>query len=135
MEILDMHALGRSTKNNSKIDSKKIYTKRTVDEIIINVDFDNIYNSFNIIKPLDNESIAQKYFKWINWNIYNNYIEFCNYLLEKISNSLNKSDISKIPLIISNLSNYRWSSKNYKNKKIIEKRSEIMTAYKNKISK
>jgi len=130
-----MHALGRSTKNNSKIDSKKIYTKRTVDEIIINVDFDNIYNSFNIIKPLDNESIAQKYFKWINWNIYNNYIEFCNYLLEKISNSLNKSDISKIPLIISNLSNYRWSSKNYKNKKIIEKRSEIMTAYKNKISK
>ena len=135
MEILDMHALGHSTKNNSKIDSKKNYTKRTVDEIIINVDFDNIYNSFNIIKPLDNESIAQKYFKWINWNIYNNYIEFCNYLLEKISNSLNKSDISKIPLIISNLSNYRWSSKNYKNKKIIEKRSEIMTAYKNKISK
>lgn len=38
-------------------------------------------------------------------------------------------------MIISNLSSYKWSSKNLKNKIIIEKRNLVMITYKNKINK
>ncbi len=132
MEKPDFFYLTRAKRPKKPIDWNKIYVKRSIDEIIVNIDFSNIYNNFNEKQPLENEIITETYLKSINWNIYNNFIDFCNYLLDKIQKSTKKDEIKKIPLIISNISNYRWSSKNLKNKNIKEKRNEVMQEFKNK---
>ena len=124
--------LGYAKRPKKIIEPNKKYIKRSVDDIVLNVDYNNIYELFDEKKPLENKDITETYFKWVNWNIYNNYIEFCKFLLNKILNSTNRSEIKKIPQIISNISSYRWSAKNFKNKIVIEKRNEVMFAFKNK---
>jgi len=125
----------------SNIDWKSKYvksfikkTKDTVEEKIeineSNKLFDEIYEKFNIDFPLDNKSIIKIYW-WRNKFYF--FIDFCNYLIEKIRKSENKKEIAKIPLIVSNLASYKWKHPNQRS--IIEKRNELMYYFNEKVKK
>ena len=96
--------------------------------------FDEIYNSFDYKNPLNNSPIKNKLISKRN-NIYTNFNLFCEYLIQKINNSKTKKEIIKIPMIISNLNDYKWKTWWYvfKQKMIIEKRREVMQKYKSKL--
>ena len=98
--------------------------------------FNEIYDNFNEKTPLKNSPIKDE-LKWKNWEIYSNFIKFCDFLIDKINNSTNKKEIKKIPLIISNLSSYKWSREwtNIKEKNIKNKRNEVMNLYNKKVWK
>jgi len=92
--------------------------------------FEEIYENFNIKNVFENESIKDL-LKEKKWEIFNNYIDFCNFLIKKIENAKSKKEIIKIPQIISNLYNYKWDSE--KKSLVIQKRNEVMNMYKQKI--
>jgi hypothetical protein len=94
--------------------------------------FQEIYDNFNIENVFNNELIIEN-LKNIKTNeiIYVKFINFCNFLIKKIENSSRKSEIKKIPQIISNLSSYKWWRK-YE-ALIIQKRNEVMQLYKKKL--
>ncbi len=135
MQLSDIIELGPAKKNKSSTFKSEDNIKKSIENIIINNNFDYIYFSFNYENPLENDNITQKYLVWEKWNIFDNFISFCDFLIFKIKNSTDKDQIKKIPLIISNLSTYKWSSRNHKNKIIKEKRAEVMHLFKKKVYK
>ncbi len=112
-----------SKKVEEKLKEKIHPEKRKIfEEIYINFNTENVFENEEIIKVLQKiETI---------WWIYENFIDFCNFLIEKIQNAKTKKEIAKIPQIISNLSNYKWD---YKVRWLIkDKKNEVMWLYKEK---
>lgn len=117
-------------KNKNEIEkSLKIKLKPKLEKL-----FNEIYDNFNINTPRSNEPITKRLEK-SSWsgtpNIYDNYIEFCLYLLNRIENN---ESISKIQWIISNISSYKPSSAEYfKRQNVIAKRNSVMNAFNKKM--
>jgi len=128
-EIIEVNYNWKKEYIEVNIEETKYKTEKNID-IDNNELFDKIYNNFNIESPLENESIVKIY----SWrNKFDFFINFCNYLIQKIEKSKSKKEINKIPLIVSNLSNYKWRHPNQKN--ITEKRNSIMIKYNTKLKK
>ena len=94
--------------------------------------FTDIYNNFNEKKPLENESI-QEILQNQKWKIFENIMLFLSFLEEKISKANNKKEISKIPLIISNICSYKWWKKT--RNLFLSKKNEIMFKYNERMKK
>ncbi len=55
--------LGYAKRPKKIIEPNKKYIKRSVDDIVLNVDYNNIYELFDEKKPLENKDITETYFK------------------------------------------------------------------------
>ena len=94
--------------------------------------FEEIYDNFDIKNPLENPYIEDILLTDTNMkNNYNKFIDFCNFLLNKINIAKKKKEVEKIPYIISNLSSFkkRWYT-TWKN----NKKAEIMKTFHKKFS-
>lgn len=89
MEYSDLSSLTHAERIKSKTDTNTDYVKKETEKFL-EIDFDNIYTQFNENKPLEIKNISKYCLKWYRWNIFKNFIDFCDYLINKINNSTKK---------------------------------------------